>query len=304
MVVFGHALLFNGGASVKPYSYIFKAIYSFHMTAFFLISGVLFNPEKWCKESLVSFFVNRAYRLIIPYFFFEIIGAAIHSVFSWGTSDSIQIIIKNIIVQNVYVGADWYLPTLFCGEMLLFLCCKYINTKLNILISLACILNVAVCQNYLAGQFLVIVARTVLCTGLLLSGYYLKSFFLSAKSLISVIITGVIWLLCSQLNQSVFTHAAIIGNPALFLMAGISGTFFVFGISERIHMRFLDYNGANTLPIMGVHQNVEHLIAYFFGTSTSIWFIILSFFIMYLPSLMVIPILNRVCPFLIGRVRE
>jgi fucose 4-O-acetylase-like acetyltransferase len=63
LVVFGHALLFSGGAVTEPYSYIMKAVYSFHMTAFFLISGFLFNREKWCGSSLASFAGKRALRL-------------------------------------------------------------------------------------------------------------------------------------------------------------------------------------------------------------------------------------------------
>jgi len=301
LVVFGHTLLFSGGAVTPPYSYIMKAIYSFHMTAFFLISGFLFNKEKWCNSSLASFCKNRALRLIVPYFFFETIGATIHTLFSWESRESILTIIKNILFQNVYIGADWYLPTLFCGEVLLFLCCKYLPKNVNIAIAIVGFLAVASAQGHINSQMLCIVTRTVLCASILLIGYYAQSCFLSVKPCWCVLGAFVVWIVSSQLNRLPFPHAAILGNVTLFLLSGFCGTYFVLAISEKAPVKFLKYLGNNTLPIMGIHQNIEYLIVFFWGTSTSAVFILLSFWIMFLPELFVVPLLNRICPFLIGK---
>jgi fucose 4-O-acetylase-like acetyltransferase len=301
LVVFGHALLFSGGAVTEPYSYIMKAVYSFHMTAFFLISGFLFNREKWCGSSLASFAGKRALRLMIPYFFFEITGAAVHRIFSWGEPDSVREVILNILSQKVYTGADWYLPTLFLGEMLAFCCLKYLHRNVSIAAAAAVIGAAALAQGHIGGQALCILSRSLLCTSLLLTGFYTKSFFLSAKSWLRLSGAFLIWILSSQLNSLTFLHAPTIGNPVLFLLSGICGTYFILGVSEKVHVRFLEYLGRNTLPVMGTHQNFEHLIAYFWGTSASAAFILISFLIMFLPQLVLVPLMNRFCPFLIGR---
>ena len=301
LVVIGHTLLFSGGFDVVPYSYLMKAIYSFHMMAFFLISGFLFNKEKWCETSIVSFSKNRAFRLIVPYFFFEIVGAIIHALFDWGNKESVLTIVANILSQNVYVGADWYLPTLFCGEIILFLCCKYLNRIANIIIAIAGIIVVSLGQDYISGQILFITKRIILCASILLIGYHARSIFLAKKASWCTAGVSVVWLVCSQLNRTIFLHASIIGNVFLFLLAGLCGTYFILGLAEKVHVNLVKWLGTNTLPIMGTHQNIEYLISYFWGTSTSAAFIILSFLIMFVSELIIVPVLNLVCPFFVGK---
>ena len=65
LVVIGHVLNFNAPAT----SAIKTWIYSFHMPAFFIISGLLINPEKWERQSFLTFIKHKAYSLLIPYIF-------------------------------------------------------------------------------------------------------------------------------------------------------------------------------------------------------------------------------------------
>lgn len=303
LVVLGHTLLFSGGAITEPYSYLMKAIYSFHMMAFFLISSFLFNKDKWCESTIISFCKNRALRLMVPYLFFETIGAVVHSIFNWGNPESFLMMAKNIFTQQVYVGADWYLPTLFVGELLLYVCCKYLHRSLNITVAVVGIIAIALGQDHINSQILCIFTRIILCISLLLIGFYVKAIFLSKKPIWCLLGACMVWLACSQLNRLTFLHAPIIGNVFLFLLAGFCGTYFILGISERIHAKLLKYLGNNTLPIMGTHQNIEYLISYFWGTSTSAIFIIVSFLLMFIPQFAIVPLLNKICPFLIGKPR-
>lgn len=130
----------------------------------------------------------------------------------------------------------------------------------------------------------------------------MRPILLSGKPWWSILVSCSLWAVLSQVNKPVFLHAAIVGNVVLFFAAGFCGTYFLLGVSEKIHSQFLKYLGKNTLPIMGTHQNIEYLITYFWGTSTSATFIILSFLLMFLPELFVVPILNRVCPCLVGKI--
>lgn len=302
LVLFGHALMFSGGDSTGTYLYIRKAIYAFHMMAFFLMSGLLFNKEKWCNSSVIEYCINRTFRLIVPYFFFETIGAAVHVIFNWGNPDTILTIVINILSQRTYVGADWFLPTLFFGEILLFLCCKFFKTRVNIALAVIGMLVVSVIQYSITNiQILLILARTILCFSLLLIGYYTRSLLLSAKPWWCVLASCVLEISLSQINKPVFLHTAIVGNVVVFFVAGYCGTYFILGISEKIHSQFLKYLGKNTLPIMGTHQNIEYLIEYFWGTSTSTVFIVLTFLLMFITELLMVPLLNRFCPRLVGK---
>ena len=61
-VIIGHVLL--GTLEENPVRY---AIYSFHMPAFFFISGYLVNTEKLRTESLKQFISRYAFRIIVPW---------------------------------------------------------------------------------------------------------------------------------------------------------------------------------------------------------------------------------------------
>lgn len=50
LVVLGHELNYaNPAYSIIPYAFLHGFINSFHMPAFFIITGILFNTEKWNK---------------------------------------------------------------------------------------------------------------------------------------------------------------------------------------------------------------------------------------------------------------
>ncbi len=63
LVVLGHTIL--------PQHWI-NYIFSLHIPLFFLISGYLFNPQKY--PNLLSFFKRRAVTLLLPYLLFSLVG--------------------------------------------------------------------------------------------------------------------------------------------------------------------------------------------------------------------------------------
>ena len=48
-------------------SYLKQVIYSFHMPVFIIVTGTLFNVEKWSGASLWSFFEFCLKRLLVPW---------------------------------------------------------------------------------------------------------------------------------------------------------------------------------------------------------------------------------------------
>lgn len=61
------------------YEFIFKAIYSFHMPAFFLLAGLMTSEASQFMSS-VSRFWKLFKRLLVPYFFFGVMGAIVYMV--------------------------------------------------------------------------------------------------------------------------------------------------------------------------------------------------------------------------------
>lgn len=299
LVIFGHALLFNVSDCTQPYYYILKVIYSFHMAAFLILSGIVFNVTKWCSLSCLLFIKTRIYRIIIPYIFFEIVGAFFHYVFHWGEVGSFKHILWNILTLKTYVGADWFLPTYVMAELLCLVCLKYLRKITQIIICIPYIWVIFMPQytNRVAG----IILRILICTSLILVGCIWKEFFVAPKTILWDLFSVIILLFCAQKNEAVFLHIPQVGNVILFIFGAISGTYFVIRVSQRITSKLLLYLGRNTIPIMGTHQNIELAIAYYLGSGASFGFILFSFMVMFLGELLIVPLFNTFFPFLVGK---
>ena len=119
-VVIGHVISFEYiiTATIKTF------IYTFHIPAFFIISGILINPNRLQNLSFKEFVSRRIKRLIIPYILFELIGG-IFQIFLYG-SDKISFvgILYGLFTMHCNIGADWFLPTLFVAELLFYIMIK------------------------------------------------------------------------------------------------------------------------------------------------------------------------------------
>ena len=72
MVVLGHILNgANPGYDIIPYTLAQEFMDSFHMPAFFILSGMLLNVKKWHNSGFGKYLLHRAYTLLVPYVFFE-----------------------------------------------------------------------------------------------------------------------------------------------------------------------------------------------------------------------------------------
>lgn len=68
LVVIGHVINFN----TLPTRLLKVWIYSFHIPAFFIISGILINKSNLVNTSFDVFLKKKILRLIAPYIFFEL----------------------------------------------------------------------------------------------------------------------------------------------------------------------------------------------------------------------------------------
>lgn len=116
LVVLGHVLNYaNPGYDIIPYTLMQVVISSFHMPAFFLLSGVLADEEAWRSRNLCTFLKSRCLTLLVPYFFFEMLAVVYkHFVLHTVTlGDGLY----RMITFRCNVGADWYLPALFLANL-------------------------------------------------------------------------------------------------------------------------------------------------------------------------------------------
>ena len=122
LVVIGHAIEI---VDVEHYCYLIKLIYSFHMPAFFIISGFLFNSDKWKQKGFKEYLINRTNRNLIPYFFFEWLYGITASLFfydlTWkGKIMELLFVFKGAFSVEVNYVPSWFLITLFFSGLVVY----------------------------------------------------------------------------------------------------------------------------------------------------------------------------------------
>lgn len=298
LVIIGHILIYTTHTG----TIFFKIIYAFHMPAFFMISGILFDVEKWKKQSLKKFVMVKAKHIIIPYFFFEIIGMFFHQMIYIGERPSLAKSLCGIFTLRCNVGADWYLPTYFIAIVLYFIYAKYGNKYIGIASSIIVLAIVVSVGGDATNHFIIVVVRCLIGYALIFIGHELKGVFTKDGNIAFQIISLVILCLSAIINHRVELYYCIISNPILFLAGAVSGTYFLLNVAKFMHNRAVIYIGQNTLPILGTHQNIIDLLNWFFGQVSTIKFFGFVILVIILGELIIVLIMNKICPALIGKI--
>ena len=303
LVILGHVLIvINPGYTKLHFSVIQSFISAFHMPAFFILHGILFNNEKWRKRPVKEFILKRAYTLIIPYLFFEIIGI----IWKWilGAQDVLTGL-HNMVTVRCNVGADWFLPAMFMGSLLYLIYVKFTN-RIWCVVS---ILASFVLPMFMSGnQFLIIIGRGLLAYGFIMIGHIGKEFFQSEKTknvlniILAFVITGIMAVISLKWGNNDF-YTCIINTPVVFLIGGGSGTYLIVGISRLFQCKVLSCIGRHTLTIMGTHQlfiyALSDVLLQNINQDVAVGIILLLIIIVL--DIPVVFILDRYLPFLVGR---
>lgn len=120
-------------------------IFSFHMPLFFLIAGFNFNFNKYAN-SFIAFIKHRFLRLMVPYFAFNIFVI----VYLLGSSPDLTVLQKiNTVLYGIgnkfwtwELTALWFLPSLFCAEILFYFLVKATNKTNEIQVLVLLILSI------------------------------------------------------------------------------------------------------------------------------------------------------------------
>lgn len=228
-----------------------KYIWSFHMPFFFVVSGLLYNEQKYQK--FIDFFFSRTQSLMIPYILMTVVVMSL----LW--------IIDCFRTSEIYNGWGgyplWFVPVLFMSEVCAYLILKGINQNKR------CVLYIWIGVLILFGYFLSMrmiylpykVEVVPLATGFYLCGWGLKKRVLSMKFhtwFLMLLIT--LHIMLSQILPKLDMCYNIYGT-ILNVVNALLGTIAVMGVSmlidssKRINFikRVFIWCGQNTLCIMG-----------------------------------------------------
>lgn len=273
LVVIGHVDYVD--ESIRQY------ITAFHMPLFFLISGVLirYRGEDMGFKELLK---KKFHSLMIPYALFSLLYFVI---------ESLRLIIRDldewhIVFRQVWqsvclqgVSALWFLPALFFSEILFVWIRKHGGHFLTIF-GLLLLMGAMYAGNRYTGaffamqdrwsyllleDFLLMLWRNIFCVGLVGAGYYIGGLLLYRK-LPRVIDAGgslillLALIMIAKYNTVVDLRTMNLGNPVLFLLGGLTGSFGVIlacRLLESMPLRplqhMLEYIGQNSLWIMSTH---------------------------------------------------
>ena len=287
MVVIGHI------AETGPAN---QFVYTFHMPAFFIISGIMLRYSSALKKPLYKVIYKKLYTLVIPLLFFELIGV-IANILSFGFSLNPVGYIYQTLILNFNNGPVWFIWALFRAEILFIILHRIIKNKYCFIIAVSVLGMLMIEFHYL---------RMAGSTGIgflfLTSGYYMAGLFTKEKKIEIVVISIIITIICCVLNGKVDLGTWSFGLIPLYITGSIAGTVFVIEISKYLSSKLLIYYGQNSLTIMGTHQAINLTYRVRMGIKQYTAFQSLIVFIVI--SAMEIPIIwifNRYIPFLIGK---
>lgn len=303
LVIIGHVLnVINPGYAKLHFSVIQSFISAFHMPAFFILHGILFNNEKWRKRHVKEFILKRVYTLIIPYLFFEIMGI----IWKWilGAQD-ILTGLYNMVTIRCNIGADWFLPAMFMGSLLYLIYVKFTNRICGVVsVLISFILPMFMDGN----QFLIVVGRGLLAYGFIMIGHVVREFLKSehTKSIFNIIlallITGAMAVISLKWGGNDF-YTCTINNPVIFIIGGLSGTYLVIGLSRLAPCNIFSFIGRHTLTIMGTHQLAIYAwsgsILQFFENDIAKGLLLLLIIIVF--EILAVCLIDNCLPFMVGR---
>ena len=245
LVVFGHCI--NGESFLK------NIIYSFHMPAFFIVSGILLNYSSAVGKDLGRFLLSRIRQLVIPYIIFEFLGYIVQC-FTRGFYENINGFIFRTATFQVHTDVDWFLIALLFGEILFYFAQKdkYISIITAVL---SFILAYFVPVRFLKW----ILAAFVY----LIMGYYGISFFQKSRKWM-IPCAGVIVLIASYFNVRVDINNGVFGNPLLYVLGAVFGTYLVITLCQcKLPLKSIwSFLGRNSLIVMGTHTLLIQILWY------------------------------------------
>lgn len=330
LLVLGHTLGYS-----EHCSGIYKAIYSFVVPLFFLVSGFVMKV----KGTYRSFCFSRVMRIVIPYFIWAFLFLIPYAVLGNSTANSLDMEGQSGItdlIKNVFygIGKDgalrqnsslWFLPALFSMEVAYYLLIRVIDKRNNWKIDVAALMGLCI-FGYIVSRYLKIALpwgiNTVLVAGpYFYAGYLLRKYCLIEKigknkfCFAVLIAIGLLGLICGQKNSLLGFMSYTYENMLLGYISGIGLSVVTLLLAYRIRDdAVLEKCGCNTMSIMIFHKLVVLLFQTRAGKITTLLKcsnlvveLLLSVAITVMAigfSLVVASVLRRIAPFSIGEWRR
>jgi fucose 4-O-acetylase-like acetyltransferase len=245
-------------------------IVTFHMPAFFVISGMLMNLTSEKDRNAKILLIHKLKGIMLPYLVFSVIFPLIeliHSALSGGKYTS-DVLLQDLLVGLSTTGISvlWFLPALFFSEILVLAIIKNLKRPLQLaVVALAYILLWRV--PYLFPGMGLTMWRIMYCSILVGIGYLLYPLIKKAQEypLIDLPVAAVLFTalyFTGMQNGIVDLHYIIMGNKLLYYLNATMGSLALILLAVFIDAgymkpvsRLLQFYGKYSLIIMLTHIN-------------------------------------------------
>ncbi len=249
-------------------------IVTFHMPAFFVISGMLMNLTKEVSRSVKLLLSHKFKRIMLPYFVFSLIYPLTYYLHFLVTGEgySIDKFFQDLAVGISMIGVSvlWFLPELFFSELIVLIIIKNYRRPLIIVLTVLA----------LSGSWFIPLAvpiltlflwRLVYCVILVLIGFVLYPVInkVSSKPDILLLLSALMFVVLyftGKANGIVDLHYIVTGNKLLYFLNAAMGSIALVMLSIFIEARLdkigfvLQFFGRHSLFIMLTH--IDFMILY------------------------------------------
>lgn len=252
-------------------------IYSFHMGAFFFLSGLTFSPKRPPKD----FFIKKLKTLVLPYIMFSVVLTVYnftkHVVFDSAFNLKDAILSFLIPISGRYessVYGLWFLPCIFFTELLLYSIIKLYDRHKFIAIIYAFVVISAIVLFYFLTNvacIITIIPFSLLC---MFCGYFAKHTIRKITDKRTVVIGGVsliLFIVCVLLNHhfsasSLDLSSLNFGCVPFYIFSTLFGAIVICALSILIakikFTKTIVFLGTYSLYFYGFHYEILGLISY------------------------------------------
>ena len=287
LVVVGHSGLISHERNIW--------LSTFHLPAFFFVSGMLMQEKKEDEQDYIKIVLRKAKGIMLPYVWFSAGSLLVDAIQIWRGEFTKDILSEHFIQTITLQGYSvlWFLPVLFIAEVLVLFLYKIMKRcKLTSKYLYLAVFGISVClavaayyvyQAALGANLpglltaeIRIVIKAVIAMGFVSGGGLvataLKKFgkkeklskegfraWLSDFNVIGLLLGGIL----SAINVLAVPYIQImdfnnvnLGNPLVYLGLGFTGTMGVLFICRSIsNIPLITFYGQNSLIVMCTHLN-------------------------------------------------
>lgn len=288
-------------AHVFQNTFFFDYTYSFHMLAFFFISGMMLNHSSAMQKPYGTVVITKIRTMLIPLCFYELLGI-LRDLIRFGFSQSIKSFVYNTVSLRFNNGVLWFLFALFFAELICIPLIRSLKEKRWIGLAAAVFLLASffLPETY----YILIVLRNIMrAVFFLLMGYLLESR-MDRRNIPAAVIGFTVLTLTTAFGLNTTIMSSELWKLPLFLLEAFCGTILVLQIGRIPQLRFLRIVGENSLTIYGTHSLYYVVFGDWLGvdfTAASLWEGFLVLLLVTIAEIPTIYLINRFLPILAGK---